>query len=180
MSLPFENDTNGITKKLAKRSIEADKRRNIFIIVTIAFATALMLILSLYAFGSSYKTKIFYQGRYQVCLYDVGPDKLSKLLKDKTVETAGVSAGVASFREGRLSLNVNYRDKEDLGLHSITMTAGRLPSKVNEVAVPASYLEKLNIKPEIGKKISIDMGDKVPTEYTVCGLTKDDDNNNTY
>ena len=35
MTWPFENDTSAITKKLANRSIKADKRRNIFIIVTI-------------------------------------------------------------------------------------------------------------------------------------------------
>ncbi len=30
MTLPFENDTRIIVKKLAKRSLQADKRRNIF------------------------------------------------------------------------------------------------------------------------------------------------------
>ena len=45
MTWPFENDTSAITKKLANRSIKADKRRNIFIIVTIAFAACLMTVL---------------------------------------------------------------------------------------------------------------------------------------
>ena len=35
MTLPFENDTRIIVKKLAKRSLQADKRRNIFLILTI-------------------------------------------------------------------------------------------------------------------------------------------------
>ena len=43
MTWPFENDTSAITKKLANRSIKADKRRNIFIIVTIAFAACLIV-----------------------------------------------------------------------------------------------------------------------------------------
>ena len=46
MTWPFENDTSAITKKLANRSIKADKRRNIFIIVTIAFAACLMTVLA--------------------------------------------------------------------------------------------------------------------------------------
>ena len=43
MTWPFENNTNAITGKLAKRSLQADKRRNIFLIVTITLTTALLL-----------------------------------------------------------------------------------------------------------------------------------------
>ena len=42
MTLPFENDTRIIVKKLAKRSLQADKRRNIFLILTIILTTALL------------------------------------------------------------------------------------------------------------------------------------------
>ena len=42
MTWPFENNTNAITGKLAKRSLQADKRRNIFLIVTITLTTALL------------------------------------------------------------------------------------------------------------------------------------------
>ena len=42
MTLPFENDTGSVIKKLASRSIQTDKRRNLFVIVTIALAAALM------------------------------------------------------------------------------------------------------------------------------------------
>ena len=42
MTLPFENDTGPVIKKLASRSIQTDKRRNLFVIVTIALAAALM------------------------------------------------------------------------------------------------------------------------------------------
>lgn len=42
MTWPFENNTNAITRKLAKRSLQADKRRNIFLIVTITLTTALL------------------------------------------------------------------------------------------------------------------------------------------
>ena len=62
MTWPFENDTSAITKKLANRSIKADKRRNIFIIVTIAFAACLMTVLALYTFGKSHELKHSYRG----------------------------------------------------------------------------------------------------------------------
>ena len=36
MIWPFENDTGRVEKKLAGRSIKADRRRSVFIILTIA------------------------------------------------------------------------------------------------------------------------------------------------
>lgn len=46
MTLPFENDTGPVIKRLAARSIQTDKRRNLFVIVTIALAAALMAAIS--------------------------------------------------------------------------------------------------------------------------------------
>lgn len=48
MTLPFENDTRTITKKLAKNSLKSGKMRNILIILTISLSVALMSGLALY------------------------------------------------------------------------------------------------------------------------------------
>ena len=52
MTWPFENNTSAIVKKIADRSMKADKRRNVFIIITIAFAVSLMMVLALYNLGT--------------------------------------------------------------------------------------------------------------------------------
>ncbi len=46
MTWPFENDTSGIVKRISNRSISANRKRNIFIVLTIALASALLRILS--------------------------------------------------------------------------------------------------------------------------------------
>lgn len=176
----FKTDIRKIINKLAQRSLKADSRRNLFIIITIAFAAGLMVVLSLYTFGSSRESNLFFQGRYQTALHDVGPDMLPTLLEDKNIETAGVSAEVTGFRDDRLTVNVNYRDNTDMGLHSIELLKGRLPEKENELAVPSSYLEKKGLEPKIGQTISLDLGTHVPTDYTVCGITRDEDENEVY
>ena len=38
MTWPFENDTSAITKKLAKKSLQSEKRRNFMIIIAISLA----------------------------------------------------------------------------------------------------------------------------------------------
>ena len=65
MTWPFENDTGAIVKKLADRSMKADKRRNAFIIITIAFAVSLMMVLALYNLGTDRENRLYLQGRYQ-------------------------------------------------------------------------------------------------------------------
>ena len=65
MTWPFENDTSAIVKKLADRSMKADKRRNAFIIITIAFAVSLMMVLALYNLGTDRENRLYLQGRYQ-------------------------------------------------------------------------------------------------------------------
>lgn len=176
----FKTDIHKIINKLAKRSLKADSRRNLFIIITIAFAAGLMVVLSLYTFGSSRETKLFFQGRYQTSLYDVGPDMLPTLLEDKNIETSGIVARVTSFRDSRLTININYRNKADLGLHSIELLKGHLPEKENELTVPASYLDKKGLEPKLGQVIPLVLGDHVPKDYTVCGITKDEDKNDVY
>ena len=79
MTWPFENDTSAITKKLANRSIKADKRRNIFIIVTIAFAACLMTVLALYTFGKSHELKTFLQVFGSGKNSHYGPGKISQM-----------------------------------------------------------------------------------------------------
>lgn len=71
MTWPFENDTSAIVKKLADRSMKADKRRNAFIVITIAFAVSLMMILALYNLGTDREYRLYLQGRYQAALLTV-------------------------------------------------------------------------------------------------------------
>ena len=43
MTWPFENDTSAVVKRISNRSISANRKRNLFTIVTIALAAALLL-----------------------------------------------------------------------------------------------------------------------------------------
>ena len=56
MTLPFENDTKTIIKRISGRNISANRKRNIFII-TIALASTLLSAITLYGFGITQKTK---------------------------------------------------------------------------------------------------------------------------
>ncbi len=177
MTLPFENDTSTIIKKLANRSIQADKRRNVFIIVTIAFAACLMMSIALYSFGNSYEITTWTRDRYQASISRFDMELLPKLNADEAIEKVGVSAGVTNLRSGRDTINIIYRDYAEMELLSIELTDGRLPEQENEITASASYLKKIGVEPVVGQTVTFDLGEHVPKEYIVCGITKDTANN---
>ncbi len=42
MTLPFENNTNAIVNKLARRNMQSEKRRNLMVIVAVALSAFLI------------------------------------------------------------------------------------------------------------------------------------------
>lgn len=106
----FTANSNKIIKSLANKSIKADKQRNIFIIITIAFASCLIMSLALYVFGGSYRTRQFYQGRLQAAVLFVDSELLTALSNDENIEMAGLSltTPLKEIQIGKDRLNVNY------------------------------------------------------------------------
>ena len=46
MTLPFENDTSTIIKKLVKASLKSEKRRNLMVVIAVALAAFLICFVS--------------------------------------------------------------------------------------------------------------------------------------
>ena len=182
MTWPFENDTDAIVKKLAKRSLQSEKRRNILIMITIAFSSCLIMSLALYVFGESYWVNQFYRGRLQAAVLFVRPELVDELSNDENIEVAGLTlAGpLTEIQFDRDRLSVNYYDETAFRMYSNELTDGRLPEQETEIAISSSFLEKQGIEPILGQSLSLDLGEHVPSELTVCGLIKDDDTNNVY
>lgn len=182
MTWPFENDTNAIVKKLARRSIQSEKRRNILIITTIAFASCFIMSLALYVFGGSYQINKFYQGRLQAAILYAQPELLTALSNDENIEMAGLTLTMPlkEIQFDRDRLSVSYYDGTAFQMYSNELTDGHLPEKETEIAISFSFLEKHGIESALGQSFTLDLGEHVPSEFTVCGLIKDDDANNSY
>ena len=61
MTWPFENDTSAIVKKLAGRSMQADKRNKAFLLLTIAISVCMVFSILLISTGTQekFKKKLF-------------------------------------------------------------------------------------------------------------------------
>lgn len=99
----------------------------------------------------------------------IDPQMVTILSNDANIEMAGMEVALDSFRIEDYTLNINYRDSNDLYLRSIEMN-GRLPETENEVAVSSSFLEHTGYSVSLNEKIVLPFKNG-ETEYIVCGIS---------
>lgn len=176
----FGKSANNAIRKLAIRSIHADKRRNKFVITTILLAVALMVFLALYNFGVSRETKLYLQGRYQASFIKSTDEIFTALENNDQIEMIGKEASFGTERVGDYTLDIYYRDSNALKLKGISSLLGRMPEKKNEVVVEQAYLENLNMPVKLNQKISLNIPVGEKQEYTVCGIIPDSNTTKIY
>ena len=179
MTWPFENDTSAIVKKLASRSIKADKRRNVFIIVTIAFAVCLMTILALYNTANQAKWKEEERDHYQAAIVGADEQVLEQIGNDVQIEKSGLSLQLSSFRSGESTVTVLYEDQGNMELLREPALDGKLPEKENEIALERSYLQMLGLPATVGQTITLDLGNG-EADYIVSGVFGDNNSSKAY
>ena len=155
MTLPFENDTGPVIKKLAARSIQTDKRRNLFVIVTIALAAALMAAIFCTGAGSDRKLEADLRGQYQAVVVNCDRDTIEKLKDCPEVERWGLSQNYGSARYGDSVLTVEYADANWMELGKKPSFIGTLPQAANEILVERAFLDYFEIPAEVGQTIEI-------------------------
>ena len=170
MTWPFENDTSAIVKKLADRSMKADKRRNAFIIITIAFAVSLMMVLALYNLGTDRENRLYLQGRYQGSFINSTSTVFEKLEHNNQIEAVGKEAAMGTSRINDYTLDVYYRDQNALELKGVTDLLGKMPEAENEIIVEQSYLEHLGLPVQLDQTVTLDMPFGKNQTYHVCGI----------
>ena len=170
MTWPFENDTSAIVKKLADRSMKADKRRNAFIIITIAFAVSLMMVLALYNLGTDRENRLYLQGRYQSSFINSTSTVFEKLEHNNQIESVGKEAAMGTSRINDYTLDVYYRDQNALELKGVTDLLGKMPEAENEIIVEQSYLEHLGLPVQLDQTVTLDMPFGENQTYHVCGI----------
>ena len=94
-------------------------------------------------------------------------------------DRVGTEALVDSFRVDDYTLNVNFRDSNNLYLYS-TEFVGNLPDKENEVAVSEAYLKHIGRPIELNQEIELPLQNGKNANFTVCGLLHDDGANRRY
>lgn len=167
MTLPFENDTSAVIQKLTRRSLKANKRRNLFLVMAIMLTT--LLIGSVFSVGISLVESVKLE---QIRLAGtmahaaVGHPTAAQLERLRTldyVKTVGTGNSVGYVETtadmGNISLTLHYFDEaewRELRSPAYVDVEGSYPEKENEIMVSRGVLERMGIDtPSIGMEIPL-------------------------
>lgn len=168
MNLPFDNDTKTIVQKLAKKNLKADKTRNVLIIITIAFATCLIMATILYFFGGQRASRNNAEGMYQANISDLD-DETARIIQNDDRVLAGFSYLMGMIDYGEYKVTVRSMDENLMQLAKYPAIDGRLPETENEVAVTQAFLDRKGLSSGIGDTIRLSLTGN-EQNYTVCGI----------
>lgn len=163
----FGNNNGPIIKKLTKRSLKANKRRNFFLVMAIMLTT--LLIGSVFSVGMSLVESVkMEQIRFAGTMAHaaVGHPTTEQIQRLHTLDYVkevgtGNSVGVVQNTAdmGNISLTLHYFDKtewEELRAPAYVDIVGNYPEKENEIMVSRGVLERMGIDtPSIGMEIPL-------------------------
>lgn len=169
MTWPFENDTGRVEKKLARRSMRADRRRSAFVILTIALAVCLMATLRFLYCAQQSKTLDDILGQYQAGCGGLTREEAVRLADAGQFEKWGYTAdaGEARYEDG--VLKVSFVSHEMIDLMGYGEITGAYPQAEDELCVERSFFDYFNLPAEVGGTLSLNLGGGEKT-YTVTGI----------
>lgn len=175
MTWPFENDTSGVEKKLAARSIRADRRRSVFVILTIALAVCLMGTLCFLYSAQQLKTLDGILGQYQAGCGGLTREEVDRLADAGKFEKWGCTAEVGNARHGDGVLKISFVSPEMIDLMGYGEVTGAYPQALNELCVERAFLRHFGLPEETGRTVTLDLGDG-GRSYTVTGILESENN----
>ena len=169
MTWPFENDTSAVEKKLASRGIKADKRRSVFVILTIALAVCLMGSLCFLYSAQQLKTLDGILGQYQAGCGGLTREEVARLVDAGKFEKWGctVETGTARHEDG--VLQISYVSPEMIDLMGYGRITGTYPQGENELCVERAFFRYFGLPEEVGQTVVLDL-DGGERSYTVTGI----------
>ena len=181
MTWPFENDTSAIVKKLADRSMKADKRSKAFLLLTIALSVCMVFSIILISTGTQEEFKNTQRNKAQIGILGVTDEQTALLRQNKDISWIGEYSAIGFFYVDDKTITVAYGD-EDYFLHQEEKTLqGSVPQKENEIMLPQNYIDFLGKAYKAGDVISLDVtGTGQKAEYTLSGILDDTKESNGY
>lgn len=162
--------TAKMISRMSKQSLKSSRMRNIFVMVTIVLASALLMAILMFAMGQNQQGKNALSHMQQVGYYNLTSEQAETLKADDRIAyQIQVKAGILSQMDG-FDVMPYYvselSDKIQIG----ELLEGKLPEKENEIAAPAAMLEKMGAEPKVGSSVAFTFYDGSTEAFTVSGI----------
>ena len=172
MTWPFENDTSAITKKLAKKSLQSEKRRNLMVVIAVALAAFLICFTGIVATSLTQMQRNQVVDTYEAVWLGVEENDIETLKGLPEFERVGgyYMLGEELSEQGYHASYV-YCDAQMMEITKAQMELleGRVPEKANEVVVSEYFLSTYGNNAKIGDTVTLDT-ESFHGDYVVTGI----------
>ena len=173
MTWPFENDTSAITKKLAKKSLQSEKRRNLMVVIAVALAAFLICFTGIVSTSLTQMQRNQVVDTYEAVWLGVEENDIETLKGLPEFERVGgyYMLGEELSEQGYHASYV-YCDAQMMEITKAQMELleGRVPEKANEVVVSEYFLSTYGNNAKIGDTVTLDT-ESFHGDYVVTGIT---------
>ncbi len=159
MTWPFENDTSAIVKKLARRSLASEKRRNLMVVVAVALAAFLVCFAAVISVSIAQIQRNQVADTYEAVLDGMDESQVAAL--KELPEFARVGEYYLLGQEhSKQGYNASYvycdSDMMYIARSQMELVKGRLPELADEIAVSESFLSVYGLDAKIGETVRLD------------------------
>ena len=172
MTWPFENDTSAITKKLAKKSLQSEKRRNLMVVIAVALAAFLICFTGIVSTSLTQMQRNQVVDTYEAVWLGVEENDIETLKGLPEFERVGgyYMLGEELSEQGYHASYV-YCDAQMMEITKAQMELleGRVPEKANEVVVSEYFLSTYGNNAKIGDTVTLDI-ESFHGDYVVTGI----------
>jgi len=161
---------------IAGQSLKAGKIRNIFVMITIILAASLLSVILLFGSADSTVTKKQISHIQQAGYYNLTKEQLLSLKSSEEIAySITVKTGTVS-QQKNFDIMPYYVSELSDKIRIGELESGKLPEQMNEVAVNAEMLKKLNTDHSVGSEFDITFYDGTTEHFVVSGILKGGDN----
>lgn len=179
----FQNNNEAVAKRLAKRSLGADKRRNI--ITVIAIALTALLFTSLFTMGSGMVNSM--QRANMILSGGEGHVRINYMTESeyRSISSHPLITEIAYCRkladsvdnDSLIKRHTEFWYYDDLGLKYafVEPTSGHKPQAENEIITDTMTLEMLGVPQKLGTQLKLELtihGKKVSRDFVLAGWWK--------
>ncbi len=167
--------TTGMISLMSKQSLQSSRMRNIFVMVTIVLASALLMVILMFAMGQNQQMKEALSHRQQVSYYNLTREQMEALKGDERIAyQIQVKTGILSEMDG-FDVMPYYVNELSDSIRVGELESGKLPEADNEIAVQAAMLKKMGVASAIGSSVTFTFYDGNTETFTVAGILKGGD-----
>ena len=159
---------------MSGQSLKTSRMRNIFVMITIILASALLMVILMFGAGQSEQTRRQLAHAQEVGYYNLTDAQAEALAQDERIAyQIRVKTGILSEMDG-FSVMPYYVSELSDQIRVGELESGSLPREENEIALPAAMLEKMNVDPVVGSSVTLAFYDGNTETFTVSGILKGD------